>query len=522
MRLSTLVLLLAASASFGALHAQSNANTPVTLRAESRLVVLDVVVTDRAGNPVPDLTESDFAVFEDKRPQPIRNFESVQDHMMPAGAEGKLLVQSSADLRKIGPAPVTVLVLDELNTKYEDMALGRHSVEEFLRHQPRILPQPITLIAVSFQHFLVLRDFTQDRDALLDALLKHRPAFPSELIRTGISGAGERMAATLACIQEIATAQAGTPGRKNLIWIGQGFPSINSALLDQNQRDIIDAALRQITGVMLHGRITLFVADAAGLQTSAQGGGSAGIIGAEPDQLEAWEDLVTGDLLFGGQFSFASLAPVTGGRAFTNRNDVDTQIVTSIDEGASYYTLAYVPRGADADSPKYRHIRVEVRRPGLSVMTRDGYFPVTSAQPPSNEVAAAAKAQTRDIQSELVNAALNPMTYDGIDLHAAKEQNGAYDLDVRSADLSWTPLANGLFHTNVTIFAVSFTPAGKVSADTSHQITGDIAQAPTPGSRARTLLKCSFEVPPTATHIRFVVRDTLTGRIGTADLNVTP
>ncbi len=51
-------------------------------------------------------------------------------------------------------------------------------------------------------------------------------------MRTRILGAGERMAATLASVQEIAIAQAGTTGRKNLIWIRQGFPSVDGALLD--------------------------------------------------------------------------------------------------------------------------------------------------------------------------------------------------------------------------------------------------------------------------------------------------
>jgi hypothetical protein len=40
------------------------------------------------------------------------------------------------------------------------------------------------------------------------------------------------MAATLASVQEIDIAQAGTTGRKNLIWIRQGFPSVDGALLD--------------------------------------------------------------------------------------------------------------------------------------------------------------------------------------------------------------------------------------------------------------------------------------------------
>jgi len=123
-------------------------------------VVLDVVLTDLGGNLVRDLTQDDFVVFEDKRRQTISDFECVELHRMPSGREGRPLVRSSAVLRRIGPAPVTVLVLDELITKFEDMASGRNAAENFLRREPRVLSQPTTLIAPSFTHFLVLRDYT--------------------------------------------------------------------------------------------------------------------------------------------------------------------------------------------------------------------------------------------------------------------------------------------------------------------------------------------------------------------------
>jgi hypothetical protein len=130
--------------------------------------------------------------------------------------------------------------------------------------------------------------------------------------------------------------------------------------------------------------------------------------------------------------------------------------------------------------------------------------------------------EKHDIQAELVNAALNPMAYNGIDVHAAKGKGGGYELDVRSVDLNWAPLESGLFHTSVSLFAVGVTAKGKVCANASRQIAGDAPKAPVAGSPARTLLKLPFDVPAGATRIRFVVRDAVTGKIGTADLNVAP
>src|ERR1700730_2501815 len=68
-------------------HAQSQIPPPSktkqsgsVIRSNSRLVVLDVVVTDKAGHPVTGLTKDDFRVLEDGKPQVIANFEPADAH----------------------------------------------------------------------------------------------------------------------------------------------------------------------------------------------------------------------------------------------------------------------------------------------------------------------------------------------------------------------------------------------------------------------------------------------------------
>src|SRR5271168_1087210 len=64
---------------------QNGTGQPETLKVTTRIVVLDVVVTDKKGNLVHrDLTRDDFTVFEDKQPQNIRSFEPPSEHRMPA------------------------------------------------------------------------------------------------------------------------------------------------------------------------------------------------------------------------------------------------------------------------------------------------------------------------------------------------------------------------------------------------------------------------------------------------------
>lgn len=89
-----------------------------TLHVASRLVVLDVVVLDRNGKFVSHLDRSQFTVTEDKVPQAIRSFDPSDGREIPAGSAGKMLVQGSADLPKIGNAPVNILVFDEVNTPF--------------------------------------------------------------------------------------------------------------------------------------------------------------------------------------------------------------------------------------------------------------------------------------------------------------------------------------------------------------------------------------------------------------------
>jgi hypothetical protein len=85
--------------------------------ASTRNVVLDAVVTDKKGSVVTGLTRNDFAVREDNGPQQIQSFDAVT-----AGASTE------------AATPHTILLVDELNTRFEDMAYTRYSVNLLLHH----------------------------------------------------------------------------------------------------------------------------------------------------------------------------------------------------------------------------------------------------------------------------------------------------------------------------------------------------------------------------------------------------
>src|SRR5579863_9676562 len=71
---------------------QASTGGSPTIQAETRLVVVDSVVTDKKGNYVRDLTVKDFKVWEDNKEQSIKNFSFEEDSASPDKAEKRYLV----------------------------------------------------------------------------------------------------------------------------------------------------------------------------------------------------------------------------------------------------------------------------------------------------------------------------------------------------------------------------------------------------------------------------------------------
>src|ERR1700721_1500062 len=109
-------------------HAQQAPQNAPTIRVTSRLVFLDVTVVDKKGRPVvKGLTKDDFTITDDKKPQRIFSFEAPDVHVIDANA---------TDDNPAGNAPVTIFVLDLLNSKFEDFAYIRYMVRNYLSAQP--------------------------------------------------------------------------------------------------------------------------------------------------------------------------------------------------------------------------------------------------------------------------------------------------------------------------------------------------------------------------------------------------
>jgi VWFA-related protein len=473
-----------------------------TLKISTRIVVLDVVVTDKKGNLVTTgLGKDDFTIVEDKAPQTILSFDEPSAHALPVGVQ----VTSAADLKKIGDAPVTVLVLDELNTRFEDMVYSRNAMIKYLQAQPAVLKQPTVLLLATNTRFVQMHDYTQNRDELIDQIKHRMPEYPTKMMAgRGGAAAVERMAQSLAALEQIAQASNGTPGRKNVIWVGNGFPSADLVGLDPPTAATIEAAVRQCTDMLLAARITMYTINPTLNSTVTL-------------DVETPEDLTsaesdTGGELYSGAIQFSTFAPATGGRSFLSRNDINNEIAEGIAAGSNYYTMSYAPTNKSDDAQAYRNIRIVMKDPNLRATTRNGYYPQTAATMniASTEAPKQAKAQ---LTLDLSNAVNSAISYNGLDVKAT-HVGDVWVLQVKSAGLDWRSLNPQQDQTEVTVMAAWYTDKGKLLGHASKELTANRAA----GTEAGAVFSLPVAVSGDPARLRFVVRDASNGHMGTVDV----
>jgi len=219
---------------------------PPLLRVTTRLVQLNVVVHDKKGRPVADLTKDDFTLFDEGQRQKIAFFsvESTRPAAAPANVLPPNYFSNRLEYRSGAPSSVTAILFDALNTAWEDQVYSKNQLVKFLS---QVQPQDRFALYVLGRDLRVLHDFTTDTRSLLRVLARHRSAPSPELeasepapADTGVEELDawlnqssqlladflkvNRARHTMDAIEAIARHLARVPGRKNLIWISAGFP----------------------------------------------------------------------------------------------------------------------------------------------------------------------------------------------------------------------------------------------------------------------------------------------------------
>jgi VWFA-related protein len=467
-----------------------------TLRVYVNRVVLDVVVTDAKGNVVTGLTRDDFKVTDAKEPQTITTFDTSDRHIV----KPDVTINSTADLDRFAPdAPVNIIVLDEFNTIFEDEAFARYSLKKYLAKQPDKLTTPTMLLAVNIDQFVVLNDYTQDKQAILHALDHHLAAYPWNL--RSRSWKPERLDTAFATLERVAEATVGHPGHKNMIWIGRGFPPLNLTDFAVDNGTRIQSSVQRCVNMLRDARVTLYAVDPAGLVVNP-----AARYGREAATLDP----------FGGNYDFTKMVEATGGKSMYGRNDVDAQIDASAQDGENFYTLTYKPTTGTMDPQKFRKIDVIVDRPGLRATTRLGYY---VARGPGRVDPVS---PSRQLVFDLASASNSTMIYDAVPVTVTQDpaDHDSFQVSVESKGLVWTFATDTEpRHANLVIMTTTFDKKNKVLKQfaTMDQITAPASVPP------RGRIDRPATVPVKLTHdakavrVRFVVRVVQTGREGTAD-----
>jgi VWFA-related protein len=469
--------------------------------------MLDVVVTDRQGKPVRNLSRDDFTVLEDGAEQTIASFEPPDQHA-PAPVEGvgqpDMAPKSTNAVPALTSSALTILVGVELDTKVMDQAYARAEVQKFLAAHGPHLSEPTALMALENKQLELLHDYTSDANVLSDALHRHRPELPFRLLSgEGLTGASERLASALEALREIAAANSHFGGRKNVIWIGPGFPSLNYLRAQPSDKAKLLGYVRETSNLMWQGRLAVYTVDPRGLEVVHENIGANltdGSFFAPPEPTTA--DLV-----------FEQVAPQTGGRMFHGLNDLDAQIASSVDDGDSFYALSYYPSNR-LWSGKFRRIKVATRNPGLKARTRNGYYSVPDLPP-----------TFKDLDRLLSRAVINPLSYHSLTITAHATVSGSptraarVTVDLDPTGLNWRQVESNKHRCEVTVVSAGFSAKGRVVAQSVKELEVVVDEKKYAALvKDGMVMKLAMQLPPEAVRMRVVARDSTNGNMGTADL----
>jgi VWFA-related protein len=503
MRLSLVFVcaaILCAATPFHEAKAQGQQSTPTTptIKVTSALVFLDVTVLDKKGHPVVSgLTKDDFTITEDKIPQTIFSFEAPQAHVN---------APASADANPTGEAPLTILVLDQLNSDFSDFAYIRYETEQFLKSQPRRLTSPTELLLVGNDSMQMLQGLTTNRADLLDALHRLPPSLPYKHMNR-ISFGWELFGQSLDALVQIALQNKGVPGRKNVVWVGHGSPNVylGSPLLSPQAVSELKQYAHSTTNMLVDARISLFV-----IYPGLPVRGNVTTFSA----MQAIIDI--GDDPFAGDINFGLFANETGGKLFYNNNNVDDEMKQSEQMGANYYTLTYQPQNLTPDG-KFRRVRVTLRNSDLRAVTKAGFY-APDAHAPIDPRQERMIKLTDAVQSTLPFDALGVSLSDLV--YQTDTRTVEFTVELKSRNLVFQPSDNGTSAAILTVAAASLDQYGKILASRTDTDTL-VAHSPNPTQLPDILshFRLTLHVPRKTTRVRVVIQAEDGGRIGSAELD---
>jgi VWFA-related protein len=531
------------------------------LTSSIKLVLIPTIVTDKSGGHVSGLKIESFGVQEDGKSRRVAVFEEVKTDKTrlrrTAGESGKF---SNLEAGQSGYHRLSIIVLDFVNTRFSDQSSARAALIKFLT-QVAESGEPMCLLALDRGGVTVIHEFTDDPKNLAEALRRlsanHAPlvhemqseasAPPAtdalsnvlnKLIREmrqtekQLESVERKDTAMLALdgLNQIAKAFGGLPGRKSLIWASAGFPyslSPPSKLLCEpacpvQQRTEIQPLYDRLWRTMNDAQIAIYSIDLRSLATSNLQAGSGSDTFTHPYDVgdpefdkaaeERWETQDTSATL-------RLFAENTGGKAFTNSNDLIQGFRQAVEDDSNYYMLGYYVERSKT-KPGWHKLTVTVREKGVHARFRNGFF-LTEGHP------------TGYPREDMRLALISPLDFAGIPVTVSWSGNGPGREPGKNKvqfDLTM-PAGFALVdegdqnHMLLDVAAVARNAKGEAAGEASQHIDRHLNAEGLEQIRQNGMTyRGALHLAPGEYTVRFVVRDSLADRMGSvaAPIKVSP
>ena len=532
------VLLLFAAVTMSALpQDQTPPSSPnsstFTLKVNSDLVLTNVVVRDKkTGAVVPGLTEKDFTISENGHPQHIISFDF--ENVDEAAPLSEATINASAPNGVFGAKTGTatqeelrnhrliVMFFDLTSMQPDDLDRAQDAARNYINKQ--MLPADLVAV-VSLNDTLSLdQDFTASKDLLLRAVNSY----------SGTQGQGFGLGATstsnqvedasafspdeqeyndlntdreLFAIEDIARSLAYLNEKKSLLYFSGGI-----------QRDGIEnqASLHAAVNASVRANLAIYSVDARGLQAiSPLGDATTGNLrGANSFNGAALQNNL--DSNFNTQEVMATLSSDTGGKAFFDSNDFSPAFTRIQHDTSAYYVIGYHSTDLRRDGA-YRRLSVKIDRRDVKLEYRPGYYA------PADFRHANKDERERQLEEELASdlpATDIPVYLEALYFRTA--ENRFYvpiSLVVPGSEI---PFVKGGDRDKATLDII-----GQVRDMAGHDIgdvrdTVKLAIDQSQQVRQKNVqYTTGFNLPVGKYHVKFVVRENETGRMGSFETDLT-
>ena len=514
---------------------------PPTFKVQVDYVEVDIVVTDRQGNPVRDLKKEDFQVLEDGKAQVISAFTMVD---IPVERADRPLFAASPiepDVKtneKPFDGRVYVMVIDDLHTRFGRSQRVKIAAKQFIER--RLGANDLMAIVHTQSANSANQEFTSNKKLLLAAVDKTsgRKLDSATVGRIGEYNRTRDMRqsgdpindpadserafnarSTLDTLKNVAEWFGSVRGRRKAILFvsegidydihdmipGTGSTHTGASMVLDSTRDAIAAATRS--------NVAIYGIDPRGLTD----------LGDESIEIQSYPDdtslgIGAGSLqneLRMAQDSLRTLSDETGGFAVVNKNDFASAFQRIVEDNSSYYVLAYYP--PDARPGRYHKIDVRVSRPNTIVRARRGHVTPKKA-------AAVITKGTSPATPEVKEALDSPLPVSGLAMHVfaapfkgtAPNASVLFGVEMRGRDLQLNP--NG----KLLLSYIAIDANGKVRGGNTDSLTLTNMRPETKTRIEQTGLRMlnRLDLPPGRYQFRVAAHDSGGGNVGSVLLDL--